>query len=91
MHNLFSREGGGVRHRTSDHSADQAGATQPLENLEPFNHVLSSSPSLELKGEIELGGRHYVRQQRLANILGVSPRTLARWGGRPPSTAYRRP
>ena len=31
---------------------------------------------------VELGGHRYVRQKQLAGILGVSPRTLARWGAR---------
>jgi hypothetical protein len=33
-------------------------------------------------GEIEIAGRRYVRQQRLATILGVTERTLARWNAR---------
>jgi hypothetical protein len=33
-------------------------------------------------GEIEIGGRRYIRQQRLARILKVTPRTLARWNAR---------
>ena len=32
--------------------------------------------------EIEIAGRHYIRQRRLAKILDVTPRTLARWNAR---------
>jgi hypothetical protein len=31
------------------------------------------------QNEIQIAERHYVRQQQLAAILGVSARTLARW------------
>ena len=36
-------------------------------------------PAFGEDGEIEIAGRRYVRQQRLARILDVTPRTLARW------------
>jgi hypothetical protein len=32
------------------------------------------------EGEIEIGGRRYVSPWRLASMLGVSVRTLSRWG-----------
>jgi predicted DNA-binding transcriptional regulator AlpA len=32
------------------------------------------------EGEIEIGGRRYVNAWRVASILGVSVRTLSRWG-----------
>lgn len=32
--------------------------------------------------EVEFAGHRYVRQQRLARILGVTGRTLARWNAR---------
>jgi hypothetical protein len=39
-------------------------------------------PAFGEDGEIEIAGRRYVRQQRLATILGVTERTLARWNAR---------
>jgi hypothetical protein len=46
------------------------------------NSALISSPAIQEQDEIEIAGRRYVRQQRLATILGVTARTLARWNAR---------
>ena len=46
---------------------------------------LSRSPAappvsaLDHSGEIEIAGRRYVTADRLAELLGVTPRTLNRW------------
>jgi hypothetical protein len=37
-----------------------------------------SAPPAET-GEVEIAGHHYVTAQRLANMLSVTERTLARW------------
>jgi hypothetical protein len=39
--------------------------------------VSPSSPTVA--GEVEIAGRHYVTAERLASVLGVTVRTLARW------------
>jgi phage terminase Nu1 subunit (DNA packaging protein) len=38
--------------------------------------------AVDRQGEIEIAGRRYVRRQRLAKLLGVTDRTLARWNAR---------
>jgi len=42
-------------------------------------HPTTNTPALAA-GEIEIGGTRYVTPERLANLLGCSPRTVARWG-----------
>jgi hypothetical protein len=43
--------------------------------------VLAGTPSTTLAetGEVEIAGRTYVTAERLASMLGVTVRTLARW------------
>jgi hypothetical protein len=41
-----------------------------------------SSPELTGAGEIEIAGRRYITPRRLSRLLGVTERTLARWGAR---------
>jgi hypothetical protein len=38
-----------------------------------------SSTTLADTGEVEIAGRRYVTDRRLANLLNVTTRTLARW------------
>jgi len=38
-----------------------------------------SSTTLADAGEVEIAGRRYVTDRRLANLLNVTTRTLARW------------
>jgi DNA-binding transcriptional regulator YiaG len=57
------------------------GATERLGEKSSYA-VTSSLPKIAEQDEIEIAGRRYVRQQRLARILGVTARTLARWNSR---------
>jgi len=43
--------------------------------------LLAGAPSATLSetGEVEISGHHYVTAQRLASVLSVTERTLARW------------
>jgi hypothetical protein len=48
--------------------------------MNKHNTVETTSVStLDATGEIEIDGRHYVTAYRLAKMLGVTARTLARW------------
>jgi hypothetical protein len=49
-------------------------ASQPALAREASAFALSAS-----RDEVEIAGRRYVRQRRLAKLLNVSARTLARW------------
>lgn len=63
--------------------ANHSGNSQPRADLETSSCVLTSSAQpFDEKGEIEIAGRHYIRQERLATMLGVTARTLARWNAR---------
>jgi hypothetical protein len=39
----------------------------------------TSEPTVARLGEVEIAGRRYVTADRLANMLGVTVRTLNRW------------
>jgi hypothetical protein len=41
--------------------------------------VVANSSGALAAGEVEINGRRYVTPDRLAGILDVTPRTLARW------------
>ena len=41
-------------------------------------HPTTDTPPLAA-GEIEIAGKRYVTPERLAQLLGCSPRTVARW------------
>jgi predicted DNA-binding transcriptional regulator AlpA len=53
-------------------SDDLKGLTSP--SSETSNVELSA-----FSDDVEIAGRRYVRQRRLANLLGVSDRTVSRW------------
>ena len=40
---------------------------------------LLASTTLTVTGEVDIAGRHYVTTARLAQMLGISRRTLSRW------------
>jgi DNA-binding transcriptional regulator YiaG len=64
-------------HGRVDRSCD-SGATERLGEKSSYA-ITSSLQKIAEQDEIEIAGRRYVRQQRLARILGVTARTLARW------------
>jgi hypothetical protein len=41
--------------------------------------LFSVAPTLACSGEVEIAGRRYVTGDRLAKMLNVTTRTLARW------------
>ena len=50
------------------------------DNPDPGNLMVGVSQlKLAETGEVEIAGHHYVTAPRLASILGVTGRTLARW------------
>jgi hypothetical protein len=65
-----------------DHGrADRACDSRAAERLCETSSY-ASSPAIDEEGEIEIAGRRYVRRRRLAKLLGVTDRTLARWNAR---------
>ena len=60
-------------------SADARPIEIPIVNTEErcVLHPTTDTPSLA--GEIEIAGKRYVTPERLAQLLGCSPRTVARW------------
>ena len=49
------------------------------DNLDRRTLEGASPRSLTDSGEVEIGGRHYITPHRLANLLGVTVRTVSRW------------
>jgi hypothetical protein len=81
MRHLSSSNNRGTGRLPPDHTgADRVGVSAAAEPASCA--LLSSLPRSDPQSEIEIAGRRYVRQATLAGILGVSPRTLARWGAR---------
>jgi predicted DNA-binding transcriptional regulator AlpA len=60
-------------------------STGSTHSVTDFGNAMLATVSLSAlggSGEVEIAGRRYVRQRRLASILGVTARTLARWNAR---------
>src|SRR4051812_20357918 len=82
MQQMSSKKGGVARPAPSHSPTSNAHPSHPS-GVDTSHFVLaSSSPEIRGQDEIEIAGRRYVRQQRLATILGVTARTLARWNAR---------
>jgi hypothetical protein len=92
MQHLSSKKGVGAGRPAPNHSP---GNSQTANDPDTSNYAVTSSPpAINEQGEIEIAGRRYVRQQRLARILGVTARTLARWNSRgigPPKITIGKP
>ena len=58
-------------------NVNRQAATPPLRSDDTFRGAGSTS-----NGEILIGEHSYIRQPRLAKLLNVSSRTLARWNAR---------
>jgi hypothetical protein len=53
--------------------------TPEPDKLEPSLEPGAFQPILAQAGELEIAGRRYVTAERLAGMLGITVRTLARW------------
>lgn len=84
MQRLSSKRGISVNIVTPHHNlAERVGDNQPANAPQTSSCAPSSSLlAIDEQGEIEIAGRRYVRQRRLATMLDVTNRTLARWNAR---------